>query len=169
VNDSNDIFVRLRPPEAPPADELCACAGAPPVKLMSMAQTSFNPLHCLDCNREVAPERIGLDAELADDIASWLREYGAVDALELASGEHEAWARAQLLDPANAINAAGLELVRRLSEFRRSYFAFWQPSGDEEFEARSTCPVCAGALVDHETSFQPQRLCEGCRIVVFAD
>jgi hypothetical protein len=50
----------------------------PPVKLMTMRQVAgFNPIHCLDCNLEVPPERLSLTADLAEEIASWDWEHGA--------------------------------------------------------------------------------------------
>jgi hypothetical protein len=68
----------------------------------------FNPIHCLDWNLEVPPERLSLTADLAEEIASWDWEHGAIETLELASGEYEEWARLRLLDPASPTNAEGV-------------------------------------------------------------
>ena len=61
-----EIYVRLRPPAPTPADELCSCPQGTPTKLMSAGGLGFNPLHCLRCNLEVRPERIGFGGELAE-------------------------------------------------------------------------------------------------------
>jgi hypothetical protein len=99
VIDQRDIYERLHSPGPTLEDELCACVDEPPIKLMSTGGIGFNPIHCLKCNLELRPERLGLSSELVDAIAEWYRTYGAIDALELASGPYESWARSQLLDP----------------------------------------------------------------------
>src|SRR5207302_10574742 len=101
----------LRPPLPTAADDLCSCPSGTPVKLMSAGGIGFNPVHCLNCNLEVAPERLGLSAEVAWDVASWLLTYGAIDALELESGPYESWARSVLLDPSSSANVAGLAVA----------------------------------------------------------
>jgi hypothetical protein len=162
-----DIYARLRKPAPTPEDEVCACAGAPPVKLMSMRQVDgFNPIHCLNCNLEVPPERLDLTSELANEIAYWDWEHGAINTLELASGEYEEWARSQLLDPASPTNVEGRLLAEKVSAFRPCYFWFFQPQSDEDWQPRATCPVCDDALKPYEAGFFPQLLCEQDRVVV---
>ena len=51
-----------------------------------------NPLYCVACNGEVAPERIGFDERLAEDIACWLSLHRSLYQLWLDSGEYENWA-----------------------------------------------------------------------------
>lgn len=90
-------YERLRPPDPTPADELCGFWDDTPVKLVGAA-LFYNPIHCLECNGEVPPERLKLDPHLAEALATWLFTYRAIDSLELASGEYEMWARGQLMD-----------------------------------------------------------------------
>ncbi len=166
MDGSLETYARLQPPAPTPADELCGYPSGTPTKLMSMGCLSVNPLHCLSCNLEVPPERLGFGRELAEAIASWLRTYGAIDALELESGAYEAWARAELLDPASPPNVEGRRLARALDRFHRCYFWFWQPDSDDDFEPRSTCPVCDGPLEQYAEGIFPQLLCERDRLVL---
>jgi len=131
-----------------------------------MASLGFNPIHCLECNLEVPPELLELGAELANAIAHWLRTYGAIDALELQSADYEQWARAQLMNPQSPPNREALELARRLNELVPTYFWFWQPEGDDDWQPPSSCPVCGGVLVSRDSGLFPQLLCEQDRIVV---
>jgi hypothetical protein len=133
---------------------------------MSAGGIGFNPLHCLNCNLEVAPERLGLSVELAWEVASWLLTYGAIDALELESGEYEHWARSVLLDPASLPNVEGLAVSRRLSALTRCYFWFWQPEGDEDWEPPSTCPICGQPLAQYDAGIVAQLMCEHDSIVL---
>ena len=133
---------------------------------MSTGGLGINPIHCLECNLEVAPQRLGLDSALAEAVADWLRSYGAIDTLELESGAYEAWARAELLNPDSPPNRDGLELVRRLSTLVRAYFWFWQPESDEGWRPRTSCPVCGGRLLAHDSGLFPQLLCESDSVVV---
>ncbi len=133
---------------------------------MSTGGLGFNPIHCLQCNGEVPPERLELERELVDAVANWYRTYGAIDALELQSGEYEEWARAELLNPDSPPNQEGLELVRRLNELVPAYFWFFQPESDEDWQPPSSCPVCGSVLVAHDSGLFPQLLCERDRLVV---
>lgn len=137
---------------------------------MSIGGLASNPIHCLDCNREVFPERLGFGEKLADDIASWLGTYGAIDALELASGPSEGWARAELLDPRSHPNVEGLRLARELGAYGPCYFSFWQPgAADDGWEPRAICPVCDGPLDEWEEGIFRQLLCERDRVVVVGE
>jgi hypothetical protein len=160
VSVRSDIYAMLRPPAATLSSELCSCPLGTPVKLMSAGGIGFNPLHCLNCNLEVAPERLGLSAQLAWDVANWLLTYGAIDALELQAGEYQHWARGVLLDPASPANSEGFAVTRRLNELVRCYFWFWQAEGDDDWEPRSTCPICARPLERYDAGISPQLLCE---------
>jgi hypothetical protein len=132
----------------------------------SLAGLGANPIHCLNCNREVRPERLDLPADLADDVAGWLTTYGAIEALELQSGEYEQWARGELLDPASPPNVEGLEVARRLNELNRCYFWFFQPESDEGWEPRSTCPFCDEPLSLYDRGIFAQLLCERDNVVL---
>jgi hypothetical protein len=162
-----DVYEPFRTPEPTPDDELCACAGEPPLKLMTMRQVDgFNPIHCLDCNREVPPDGLALSQDLVDEIASWDREHGAIGTLELESGEYEEWATERLLDPASPTNVEGRELAQRLSMERRCYFWFFQSQVDEDWRPLTECPVCGDPLEPYDGGFFPQLLCEQDKIVV---
>ena len=162
-----DIYERLRPPGPTPEDEVCSCEGEPPIKLMTMRQVdAFNPIHCLDCNLEVPPERLGLDVDLVQAIAGWDAEHGAIETLELQSGDYEMWARARLLDPESPTNVEGRELARRLNERRRCFMWFFQPDSDDDWRPRTTCPVCGDELEQYEHGIFPQLLCERDRLAL---
>jgi predicted nucleic acid-binding Zn ribbon protein len=164
---ADDPYAPLRPAAPAPEDELCSCPPDTPLKLMSMRQVrGFNPIHCLNCNLEVPPERLGLDADLVQAIADWDEEHGAVNTLELASGDYEEWAQARLLDPTSSTNSDGLDLVRQLNEIRRCYFWFFQPQEAEDWKPRSGCPLCEGALVHYDDGIFPQLLCERDNVVL---
>lgn len=164
---SDDPYADLRPAAPAPEDELCACGDETPLKLMSMRQVrGFNPIHCLDCNLEVPPERLALHEDLVQAIVEWDEENGAINTLELASGEYEDWAVAQLLDPESATNVDGRELARELSEVRPAYVWFFQANETEGWEPPDACPVCGGELELYEGGAFPQLLCETDRIVL---
>ncbi len=95
-----------------------------------------------------------------------MRTYGAIDALELQSGDYEQWARAELMNPDSPPNREALKLARRLSELVPTYFWFWQPESDDGWQPPSSCPVCGGALLSHTSGLFPQLLCHRDRIVV---
>jgi Zn-ribbon-containing, possibly nucleic-acid-binding protein (DUF2310) len=162
-----DNYEPLGQPGTRPEDEVCSCVGEPPIKLMSMRQVGgFNPIHCLDCNLEVPPERVGLDVDLVQAIACWDAEHGAIETLELQSGAYETWARAQLLDPQSPTNVEGRELAQRLNVRRRCFMWFFQAQSDDAWQARETCPVCGDLLEAYPNGIFPQLLCERDRLVL---
>ena len=163
----DDIYARLRPPPPTPEDELCSCSGEPPIKLMTMREVDgLNPIHCLDCNLEVPPERLALPKAMVEEIACWDDEHGAIETLELASGAYEAWDRARLLDPDGPTNVAGRELARRLSSQRPCDRWFFQPESDPDWRPRATCPVCRDPLDVYNGGIIRQLLCERDRLVL---
>jgi len=103
---------------------------------MSLGGLAYNPIFCLICRGEVDPERIGLEQSEVDAVANWRYVYGAVDALELDSGDYEKWAQDELTRHDSPINRKAFEVVRILERHRPTYFNFWQ--GDNTYEA---CPV----------------------------
>jgi predicted nucleic acid-binding Zn ribbon protein len=168
--DETDPYERFVPPLPTAAEELCSCPSDTPLKLMSMRQVGgYNPIHCLDCNLEVPPERLGVTAELAEEIADWDEEHGALLTLELASGDYEDWAREQLLDPASPTNTAGRELAQRLNAVRPSYFWVFQPQEEDGWQPRETCPVCEGPLAAYDGGIFPQNVCEADRLVLVGE
>ena len=99
----------LKPPSPTPPDEICACEGNKPVKLMSAL--GYNPIHCIDCNLEVDPESLSLSADLIGAIAHWHNIYDAINRLWLGSGDNEDWAKA---DVSTGLDMTGWEFVRSL-------------------------------------------------------
>jgi hypothetical protein len=167
MESGGDIYAKLRPREPTPLDEICSCPGEPPIKLMSMRQVGgFNPIHCLDCNLEVPPERLALTAEMVEEVAYWDWERGAIETLELASGAYEGWARNRLLDPEGETNVDGRVLAEKLTPIRSCYLWFFQPESDEEWTARTTCPVCGEPLEPYPGGIFRQLLCERDRLVL---
>ena len=162
---TNDVYERLRPPE--PAEDVCSCPSEPPIKLMTIRDVrGFNPIHCLDCNLEVPPERLAIDRRLVEAIASWDMEHGALHALELASGSYEEWAQSRLLDPQSPTNVEARELAVRLSEVRACYAWFFQPQREDERKPRTTCPLCGDPLAAYDGGIFRQLLCERDKIVL---
>jgi hypothetical protein len=133
---------------------------------MSAAALGANPIHCLQCNLEVPPERLQLTPRDVEAVADWHRTYGAIEYLELASGPYEGWARTQLLDPASPPNVDGLGLAKSINRYRRCYLWFFQPDSDDDFQARSTCPVCEGPLIAYDGGIFAQLLCEKDNVVL---
>jgi hypothetical protein len=163
----DDIYFKLRQPGPTPDDEICACPGTPPIKLMSMREIhAFNPIHCLDCNLEVPPERLALSIEIVEEIANWDSEHGALETLELASGAYEQWAQSRLLDPNSPTNADGRALAAKLCSFRACYFWFFQPQSDDDWHAPTDCPVCGEPLTEYDRGIFRQLLCEQDRLVI---
>lgn len=78
------------------------------------------------------------------------------------SGEYEAWARARLEDPSGQVNVSGMELVRELNNYRRTYYWWFQDASADDFVPLPTCPACCA---DFEVRFG-KSVCEGCSIVV---
>jgi hypothetical protein len=115
-----DPYWKLRPAPPTPDEEICHCA--PCKQLMLRDSLGDNPLYCVACNGEVAPERIGFDDRLAEDIARWRSVHGALFLLWLDSGEYETWAVERLRDPNGSVNVEGRNIVRRLNEYVRAYY-----------------------------------------------
>lgn len=158
-----DIYHKLRPAAPTPADELCACIGSPPVKLMYAL--GDNPLHCLDCNLEVPPERLALTVDLVEAVADWRSMYGAVYLLWLDSGPYEAWAYEELADVSSAANRRGLAVRAALDPIRRCYYRYFQDQTGEHGDPRRDCPSCGARLAPYPRGIFAQLLCERCSIV----
>lgn len=127
---------------------------------------SENPIHCLDCNLEVAPEALPLPPELVDPVADWCGLAGAIGLLELDSGAYEAWARTHLLDPESPVNRQGRDLQRRLDGLRRCYYWLFQPEADDDRAPPTTCPICGRSLATYQSGIFSQLLCESCSVVL---
>jgi hypothetical protein len=158
--EEHDPYRKLRPQPPTPEEDLCSCADSPPIVLQ--AHLSPNPLSCLVCNLEVAPERVGFPETLAEEFASWQSFHNCFYLLWLDSGEFESWAQAQLEDPGSRVNKWGLELVTELRAFHPAYYWWFQDNGAEDFEPLSRCPACQSALTER----RGRHVCEQCSIVV---
>lgn len=159
MKESDDPYWRLRECPTPP-DEICACTDSPPFLLFQTF--GRNPIHCLVCNREVAPERAGISRGLADKLANWHSFRSAFETLWLDSGEFEDWARDQLTDPSSPSNVRGLAVVRELNSYRSAYMLWFQDNTADDFQPLTVCPVCHIAL----RSQGRVAVCDACRIAV---
>ncbi len=109
---------KLEPPPPTPVDEVCRCADAPAIKLMSAL--TDNPVHCMNCNLEVPSDTLGISESLAESISSWRRVHDALYQLWLDSGDYESWARSQLLNFSGQVNRLGLQAQAELNKIRKS-------------------------------------------------
>jgi hypothetical protein len=123
-----------------------------------------NPLFCVECNGEVPAERLGFDAEFAEQIANWLSVYDSLYRLWLDSGEYEAWAADRLLDPQGQVSQAGMDIVARLNDLVPTYYWWFMDTEAAEEENPSSCPLCSGPL--RECEDRNFRVCAACRILV---
>jgi hypothetical protein len=120
------------------------------------------PIYCIECNGEVAPERVPIDLLLAEDIASWLSVQDALYRLWLASGEYEEMAAKALLNPSGSVNQTGLGLATSITQRGLRTYLWWFIEG--LYDAPLVCPSCAGEFTDWPTRhFQ---YCEPCRIIL---
>lgn len=156
-----DAYWKLRPQPATPADDLCQCLQL--TEIMLRHDCGNNPLHCLECNGEVAPERVGFDEQFADDINSWRSVFSALYALWLDSGEYEHQAKAWLLAPQGQVNLRGHELAMRLSRYVKTYYWWFRDLADDERPA-TACPLCESELLYVGARNYGQ--CEGCKILL---
>lgn len=159
---NNDLYWKLRPLAPTPDEEVCHCAECRSVMLCDTL--TENPLRCVECNGEIAPERIGFDELLADDIAHWRGLFRSLYLLWLDSDEYESWARERLLDRYGRVNLYGREIVSQLSRFVRAYYWWFR---DTELDASlmpTTCPICETELepVEGRVYFK----CESCSILI---
>ena len=167
-----DPLARLRPPAGTPADEICTCVDRPPLKLMQAL--GWNPIRCMRCNREVAPETLPLSPALVDSIVAWRSVYDALDRLWLDSGAYERWAAGQLADLQSEVNRRGLAVRAELDRVRRCYY--WVFTSTEGTDDRvddapsqrvdSSCPRCRQTLTRFPNVAISQAVCDTCSLVV---
>jgi hypothetical protein len=162
-----DIYFKLRPAPPTPVDDLCACAGAPPLKVFYDFRE--NPIHCLDCNLEVPPERLGLGVELVEALAACQSLIGSLYLLWLDSGEYEEWAYRELVDPSSAANRRGLATRAALDPIRRCYYRYFQDETGDHGPLSDDCPLCGVRMTLYSHGIVPQLLCEQCGIVTVSD
>jgi hypothetical protein len=162
MDNETDPYWKLRPISATPEDEVCRCEFG--VAVILRDGLTDNPLFCVECHGEVPPERLGFDARLAEDIASWRSAYDSLFRLWLDSGEYEPWAKARLMDPSGQVNTRGRNLVERLNAFVPAFYWWFKDTDAPESERLCICPVCSGALTPYGK--RDLRACEACRILV---
>jgi hypothetical protein len=155
-----DPYQALQPTSPTQESDLCICSDAPPIALQT--HLSPNPIACLRCNGEVAPERIGFPAKLAHEIAYWRNLAESLYTLWLDSGDYEQWAKAELEKPTGSVNVIGLDVVRDLNAHRRTYYWWFEDNSDDDFVPLAKCPVCSGDLIQRLDKL----VCEKCSIVV---
>lgn len=158
-----DPYFKLRAPASTPADEICKCEGQKPIKLM--CALGENPVHCIDCNLEVAPEALRLDTRLLDAIACWRSVYDAIDRLWLDSREYEHWAKAELVSIRSPVNVRGLAVRTELDAVRRCYLWFFQDESEDDFAPITHCPSCYEPFASYTNGIFPQLVCEKCSII----
>jgi predicted nucleic acid-binding Zn ribbon protein len=159
----NNFYQMLQPPDPTPSNEICSCCPETPVKLMS--PLGYNPIHCVVCNLEVAPERLILNKDIVQSIAYWRNLYDAIHWLELDSGAYEAWAKRELCDINSPINARGLKTQRELNKIHKCYYWYFQDESDDEYVPFAICPVCNEPLQEYPEGIFKQRFCEKCGII----
>ena len=152
---------KLAAPPGTPEDELCRCAPVQPWKLMPAL--GFNPVHCIQCNLEVPPVRMDLDAALVEELAGWNRVYRSFEDLWLDSGEYEQLAAQELGDLGSSVNQRGLKICGRLSGVSTCFYWLWRDQ--DTTEVPNACLLCSGQLLSRWTSVIPQKVCETCYLV----
>ncbi len=134
-----------------------------------MYALGYNPIHCMNCNLEVRPERFDLDTDLIEAISYWRWIYGAVDALWLASGSYEQWAKDQLSDITSEVNREGRAVQGRLNDLHHCYYWYFQDQSADDFHPISHCPFCGNPLLAYTSGIFPQLVCENCMIATVGE
>ncbi len=158
---TSEAYAKLRPPQPTPADEICRCGSEPAIKLMSAL--SYNPIHCVACNLEVPPERLGLPPQLAEAVAHWNWVADGINRLWLDSGAYEEWARSQLADLASPVNVEGRRLAGELNGVRRCYY--WCFEDTETSAGLIDCPMCSRRLRTMSSGPFRQAFCDDCSLI----
>jgi len=130
-------------------------------ELLLVHSLTDNPVHCFHCKGAIDPQRLGLSSKQVDLVSSWHGQFRALYSLWLDSGEYEAWAKAQLLEPNGQVNRSGLAVAASLTTLLPTYYWWFH---DESDPVPHSCPVCSIRL-------SPARLhghgqCNNCQVVV---
>ena len=157
-----DPYEKPRPAPPTPDDGICHCD--PCAQLMLRDCLSDNPLYCVACNGQVAPERIGFDDRLAEEIAYWRSVYQSLYLLWLDSGEYADWAADKLRDLNGSVNITGRSIVRKLNQFVRSYYWWFSDASSDDYVPPERCPICSGNLA--ECGDRDFRHCDSCSILI---
>ncbi len=163
----NDPYRKLYPPSPTPTDETCSCPAQHPAKLM--CALGYNPLHCMECNKEILPSSLGIGATLVDGIANWRAIYDAIDRLWLDSAEYELWAEHELAEISSPVNRRGREISSAINEQHKCYYWYFQNQSVDDFEPISNCPVCEKLLDVYTGGIFRQLTCEPCGLVTVGE
>jgi hypothetical protein len=154
-----DPYNKLRPAPPTPTDELCDCQEVTEIYLAH--KLGDNPVHCLICNGEIPPEKLGFGEDIAEQIAYWNKIYGSLYYLWLDSGEYEQWARDRLSDLGGKVNKIGREIVDLLGNTAEAYYLWFQEDPDYNIKM---CPLCSGSLLPKKGS--QFMVCKNCKIII---
>jgi hypothetical protein len=133
-----DAYLKLRPFTD---IEECGCDSVS--SLFLVYRFTPNPIHCVVCGKEVAPERLELTVREVDEIASCFSVFSSLYKLWLDSGEYEVFAKQKLIDPEGQVNRSGMSIAQHLSKkWPTHYWWFY----DTEDDIPEHCPSCRGAL-----------------------
>ncbi len=157
---NGDRYWKLKPEPPTPLDEICVCDEQYPVVLCHAL--SSNPIRCINCNKELSPERLEPTAEMVEVVVSWRQFYSCFYWLWLDSGEFEEWAYQQLSNPRSPVNQRSYRVCQVLSTLRPCYYWYFQDTGADDFESLSHCPNCGGNL----TRLFERLVCEACQILI---
>ncbi len=164
---SHDSYFKLRTQPPTPHDEVCQCHGSKPVKLM-YALTE-NPIHCIDCNLEVAPDALAPDSQLVEDLVAWRNVYAVIYRLWLDSGADETWAKHQLVDIQSTVNTQGLAVRAAADHLRPCYLWYFQDQSDDAFTLLQQCPNCDRPFTRYSNGIFPQFMCAQCKIITVGE
>ena len=128
-----------------------------------MTALSYNPIHCVACNLEVPPERLGLPPQLAEAAAFWNWIADGIHRLWLASGAYEDWARSQLADLTSPVNLEGRRLASELNGVRRCYY--WCFVDTDAAAGLVNCPACHRLLRTMSSGPFKQAFCDECSLI----
>lgn len=159
----NDLYIRLKPPEPTPENEICKCSIGTPIKLMS--SLSYNPIHCMICNLETLPERLKIDVKIIDMIISWRHIHDSLYHLWLDSDEYELFALNKLTNINSRVNKLGREIQNKINNSIECYYWYFQCTGSDSFIPIKNCPVCGEKLTKFIGSNILQKICSNCMIV----
>ena len=153
-----EAYAKLKAPKPTDPAEQCKCTGKTPIKLV--LEPGFNPMRCVACGKEVAPDGLKLSVNQAESAATWQASAAGIYNLWLAAGEYQSWAERQMTDISSPINVDARKLAEDLNPLRRCYFA-WNVGED----AMAQCPRCGAETAAVTSSAGPHAACEECSII----
>ena len=154
-----DKYRKLRPWPETSAEERCDCKNVEGIYLAY--KFCSNPINCLECDGEIAPESLSLSETAVDAIATWNAVFGSLFTLWIESGEYEEWAKEQLLSSTGQVNEQGLNICRNLLNPNLAYYLWFYTEPDTRPDR---CPCCN--IEFSLTSWNNRLACHACRIIV---